>query len=89
MDSRGFINIFGTHGSRQRRRGISYVFHINPVQISKIQAGDKARVEGTNPHLPPLNDTPGIGCLPCTQVVEDSTPTGGTYPNNFSDPIDQ
>ena len=30
-----------------------------------------------------------IGCLPCTQEVEGSTPTGGTSPNDFSDPIDQ
>ena len=30
-----------------------------------------------------------IGCSPCTQGVEGSTPTGGTCPNDFSDPIDQ
>ena len=30
-----------------------------------------------------------IGCSPCTQEVEGSTPTGGTCPNDFSDPIDQ
>ena len=28
-------------------------------------------------------------CLPSTQEVEGSTPTGGTYTNDFSDPIDQ
>ena len=32
----GFINIFGTRGSRQSRLGISYVFHITPIQISII-----------------------------------------------------
>ena len=30
-----------------------------------------------------------IGCSPCTQGVEGSTATGGTCPNDFSDPIDQ
>ena len=30
-----------------------------------------------------------IRCSPFTQEVEGSTPTGGTYPNDFSDPIDQ
>ena len=30
-----------------------------------------------------------IGCLPCTQEVEGSTPTGGTCLYDFSDPIDQ
>ena len=30
-----------------------------------------------------------LGCSPCTQEVEGSTPTGGTCPNDFSDPIDQ
>ena len=30
-----------------------------------------------------------IRCSPCTQGVEASTPTGGTCPNNFSDPKDQ
>ena len=30
-----------------------------------------------------------IGCSPCTKEVEGSTPTGGTCPNDFSDPIDQ
>ena len=30
-----------------------------------------------------------IVCLPFTQEGEGSTPTGGTYPNDFSDPIDQ
>ena len=45
--NRGFINIFGTRGSRQSRG-----------EISRLKAGDKARVEGENPHLPPLNDTP-------------------------------
>ena len=29
-----------------------------------------------------------IGCSPFTQEVEGSTSTGGTYPNEFSDPID-
>ena len=31
----------------------------------------------------------GCRCSPCTQEVEGSTPTGGTCPNDFSDPIDQ
>ena len=30
-----------------------------------------------------------IGCLPFTQEIEGSTPTDGTCPNTFSDPIDQ
>ena len=30
-----------------------------------------------------------IGCLPFTLGVEGSTPTDGTRPNDFSDPIDQ
>ena len=30
-----------------------------------------------------------IGCSPCTQEVEGSTPTGGICPNDFSDPVDQ
>ena len=30
-----------------------------------------------------------IGCSPCTQEVEGSTPTGGTCPNDFSNPIDR
>ena len=30
-----------------------------------------------------------IGCLPFTQGVGDSTPTGGTGPNDFSDPTEQ
>ena len=30
-----------------------------------------------------------IGCSPCTQEVEGSTPTGGICSNDFSDPIDQ
>ena len=30
-----------------------------------------------------------IGCSPCMQVVEGSTPTGGTSPNDFSDRIDR
>ena len=29
------------------------------------------------------------GCSPCTQEVEGLTPTRGTCPNDFSDPIDQ
>ena len=31
----------------------------------------------------------GVGCSPCMQEVKGSTPTGGTCPNDFSDPIDQ
>ena len=34
------------------------MFHTTPIHISQIQTGDKAQVEGENPHLPPLNDTP-------------------------------
>ena len=30
-----------------------------------------------------------MGCSPFTQEVEGSTPTGGTCPNDFSDPVDQ
>ena len=30
-----------------------------------------------------------IGCSPFMQEVQGSTPTGGTCPNNFFDPIDQ
>ena len=39
----------------------------------------------------PNSREPGlvIGCSPSTQEVEGSTPTGGTCPNDFSDPVDQ
>ena len=30
-----------------------------------------------------------IGCSPCRQEVEGSNLTGGTCPNNFSNPTDQ
>ena len=30
-----------------------------------------------------------IGCSPCTQEAEGSSPTEGTCPNDFSDPVDQ
>ena len=30
----------------------------------------------------------GIGCSPCMQEVQGSTPTGGTCPNDFSDLVD-
>ena len=38
-----------------------------------------------------LTESPAkwVGCSPCTHEVEGSTPTGGTCPNDFSDPIDQ
>ena len=32
---------------------------------------------------------PGLGCSPFTQEVEGLTPTGGTCPTDFSNPVDQ
>ena len=42
---RGLINSLAP-GGQGKVGGISYVFPITPIQISKLQTGDKARVEG-------------------------------------------